>query len=113
MSDETALRYIAIIRDSVVVSVVVASDSDSLEIIAAVNNADSITDVSELAQRPGPGWLVDGSSFRPPQPYPSWNWEGSEWLPPVPVPNDGSDNSYEWNENTLGWDVVPNEISGD
>jgi hypothetical protein len=45
-------------------------------------------------------------AFIPPKPYPSWvlNENSCLWEPPVPMPDDG--NIYQWNENTLTWDIV-------
>lgn len=46
-------------------------------------------------------------AFIPPQPYNSWilNDETCLWESPVPKP-DMSENFYEWNENTLSWEIV-------
>lgn len=45
--------------------------------------------------------------FMDPKPYPSWSLDTETffWVPPIPMPND--DLSYEWNEETTSWDVVP------
>jgi hypothetical protein len=43
--------------------------------------------------------------FIEPELYPSWTIrEGSRWFPPVKRPVDGK--SYEWNEETISWDLV-------
>jgi hypothetical protein len=42
--------------------------------------------------------------FIDPSPYPSWSLdENFDWQPPTPMPID--DNLYEWNEETLSWDL--------
>ena len=48
---------------------------------------------------------INRNAFIPPKPYPSWilNEETCVWDTPVPYPQDG--NLYEWNEQTLSWDL--------
>ena len=48
---------------------------------------------------------INKNAFIPPQPYPSWNLNEQTclWDAPIPYPNDG--NLYEWNEQTLSWDL--------
>ena len=48
---------------------------------------------------------INRNAFIPPKPYPSWilNEETCVWDAPVPYPQDG--NLYEWNEQTLSWDL--------
>lgn len=43
--------------------------------------------------------------FLYPKPYDSWTIDTDTWLwiPPVAKPTDG--NRYDWNENTLSWDI--------
>jgi hypothetical protein len=65
------MRYIAAIRAGVVVSVVVAADDDPLPVIAEVNQADDVIDVTDLTPRPGPMWTWADDEFRPPAPFPS------------------------------------------
>ncbi len=45
-------------------------------------------------------------AFIPPKPFPSWTLDEFSclWQSPIPYPNDG--NMYEWNEDTLSWDLV-------
>lgn len=39
------------------------------------------------------------------QPYASWSLdENFDWQPPTPYPTDGQ--GYDWNEETLSWDLV-------
>lgn len=46
-----------------------------------------------------------------PQPYPSWilNEETYSWKSPVPYPTveEGSDELYVWDENTISWLLLP------
>lgn len=57
------------------------------------------------------GGTYDGTNFWLPQPYPSWikNQELNEWESPVPYPviEEGSDESYVWDENTTSWLLLP------
>jgi hypothetical protein len=41
-----------------------------------------------------------------PKPYASWLRNGSHWEPPTPYPTDGL--SYEWVDEDLNWQVIPN-----
>lgn len=45
---------------------------------------------------------------RPEQPYPSWVWQDGGWMPPVPYPD--GDTFYSWNEDTLTWMAVADEL---
>jgi len=57
----------------------------------------------------GIGYTYDriNDVFYAPQPYPSWVLNQSTWLweATVPYPNDGK--SYDWNEATISWDLLP------
>lgn len=48
---------------------------------------------------------INRNAFISPKPYPSWtlNEETCVWEAPIPYPQDG--NLYEWNEQTLSWDL--------
>ena len=50
------------------------------------------------------GIEYDGTGFIPPKPYPSWVLNDYVWEPPVAMPDDGQ--IYNWNENTLSWEVA-------
>jgi len=56
----------------------------------------------------GIGYTYDKQrdAFIPPQPFPSWtlNEETCLWESPVAYPDDN--NKYQWNEETLSWDIV-------
>ena len=57
----------------------------------------------------GVGHIYDQQNdvFYAPQPYPSWTINAPTWIwqPPVPYPNDG--NTYNWDEQTKSWVLVP------
>ena len=57
----------------------------------------------------GVGYTYDEArdAFIEPQPYPSWtlNEDTCQWEAPVAFPNDGK--SYNWNESTTSWDLLP------
>ena len=56
----------------------------------------------------GIGFTYDSArdAFIPPQPYASWviNEDTCLWEAPVAYPTDGQ--YYEWNEDTVAWDLV-------
>ena len=53
----------------------------------------------------------DLDAFIHPQPYPSWvlNLNNYQWESPVPYPqiDNGSDETYVWDENTTSWLLLP------
>lgn len=101
------MKYVAIVRETVVTSVVVVNDDDNLSLVAQVNSADSVVDVTNLAPRPGPEWTWVDGTFRNPSPFPSWEWVDGSWQPPIPYPD--ASGSWVWNEETGSWDSVINE----
>lgn len=52
-------------------------------------------------------WDEARDAFIPPKPYNSWvlNEDSCLWEAPVALPDDG--NTYEWNEETTSWDLMP------
>jgi hypothetical protein len=52
----------------------------------------------------------DLDAFIPPQPFPSWtlNEVTARWMSPTPYPQDGR--AYEWDEETLTWKEVENNV---
>jgi hypothetical protein len=59
----------------------------------------------------GIGYAYDAQrdAFIPPKPYNSWilNEQTCLWESPIPYPTD--DEQYIWNEQTIGWDLVPEQ----
>jgi hypothetical protein len=59
----------------------------------------------------GVGYTYDAQrdAFIPPKPYNSWilNEQTCLWESPIPYPTDGE--QYIWNEQTIGWDLVPEQ----
>ena len=59
----------------------------------------------------GVGYTYDAQrdAFIPPKPYNSWilNEQTCLWESPIPYPTD--DEQYIWNEQTIGWDLVPEQ----
>ena len=53
---------------------------------------------------------ADLDAFIPPQPYTSWllDEETAQWKAPTPYPND--DKRYTWNEETLNWDAINEQL---
>jgi hypothetical protein len=60
----------------------------------------------------GVGYKYDATldAFIPPQPYASWllNEATAQWKAPVDMPTD--DKRYVWNEETLAWDVIDEQL---
>ena len=60
----------------------------------------------------GIGYKYDEAldAFIPPQPFPSWILDQNtcQWKSPVDYPNDG--NFYKWNEETLTWDAINEQL---
>jgi hypothetical protein len=60
----------------------------------------------------GIGYQYDQTrdAFIPPKPFNSWilNEDTCRWEAPVAYPQD--DNNYRWNEQTLSWDLIENNI---
>jgi len=59
----------------------------------------------------GIGYTYDEikDAFIPPKPFDSWILDENTclWQPPIPYPTDN--NVYEWNEETLSWDLSNNQ----
>jgi hypothetical protein len=59
----------------------------------------------------GIGYAYDAQrdAFIPPKPFNSWilNEQTCLWESPIPYPTD--DEQYIWNEQTIGWDLVPEQ----
>jgi hypothetical protein len=60
----------------------------------------------------GIGYKYDANldAFIPPQPFNSWllDEETCQWKAPVDYPTDGG--RYTWNEETLTWDVIDEQL---
>jgi len=56
----------------------------------------------------GIGYIYDRDrdAFYEPQPFPSWilDEDSCLWEAPIPYPSDG--NLYNWNEDTLNWELL-------
>jgi hypothetical protein len=96
------MRYIACVVADIVASVVVADDTDTLAYIGEINNADEVVDVTDYAQRPGPGWTWVSDTFRPPPPFSTWVWEDDTWQAPLPYPDEPG--PWVWNDDAISWD---------
>lgn len=65
---------------------------------------------------PGDTYREDLDAFILPSPFPSWilNETTFEWDPPIPKPDDiiteTSITTYDWNEETLSWDEIVEDI---
>jgi hypothetical protein len=55
----------------------------------------------------GIGFTWDGTGFAAPQPFASWTLDSNTylWQAPTPMPTDGK--RYEWVEDDLNWQEIP------
>jgi hypothetical protein len=103
----------ALLKDNVVVNVVVFDDDatpELMQIIAEDNNATHFLSCEEYGFTTI-GGTFDGTRLWTHQPFPSWikNEEFYAWQAPVPYPEieNGSDEFYVWDENTISWLLLP------
>jgi hypothetical protein len=100
----------ALIKNNEVFNVLVF-DSPSEETLLFFKNEHDADEVILATDKTSIGGTYDGIKFWLPQPYPSWikNEELNEWTAPVAYPTveEGSDESYIWDENTTSWLLLP------
>ena len=77
---------------------------DSGTVVNVITCEDTETKIVYTKDNPAyiGGDYVDGY-FYSPQPFPSWTRSQGLWVPPTPVPSDGY---YNWNEESLAWNLV-------
>ena len=100
----------ALIENGVVKNLVVADNIEWLQ-----NNLDGnwieMADDQSRESRLGIGWSYNDEYgvFFPPKPYNSWviNPDTLDWTAPIIRPEDGQ--SYEWNEDTVSWELIITE----
>jgi len=110
------MKHYACIKNGEVINTTIF-DNPSEELLSIfVNefNLDEVVIISDgdfLWNKVVIGGTYDGEKFWLPQPYPSWikNQETNEWEAPVPYPTieEGSDENYIWDENTISWLLLP------
>jgi hypothetical protein len=104
------MKYLAFIKDGKVLNVAVFEDPTN-ELLNHFKNEFELDEIVLATDKTVIGGTYDGTKFWLPQPYPSWikNEELNEWQPPVPYPiiEEGSDESYIWDENTISWLLLP------
>jgi len=63
-------------------------------------------DDPKLMASPGYTYDADRDAFIPPKPFESWllNEDTCLWEAPVPYPEDGG--VYNWDEETISWDLI-------
>jgi hypothetical protein len=99
----------ATIRNNDITNIIVFDNpsNDLLDFFKQEDNLDSIILATEKTVI---GGTYDGQ-FWSPQPYPSWtkNQQLNEWEAPTPYPviEEGSNEKYEWDENTMSWLLIP------
>jgi hypothetical protein len=100
----------AFIKNNNVINIAVFEDPTN-ELLDHFKNEFELDEIVLATENSVVGGTYDGSKFWLPQPYPSWikNEELNIWESPTPYPTieDGSDESYVWDENTISWLLLP------
>ncbi len=100
----------AFIKNNQVVNVAVFEDPTN-ELLDHFKNEFELDKIVLATDKTEINGTYDGTKFWLPQPYPSWikNEELNEWESPVPYPEieEGSDEKYVWDENTISWLLLP------
>jgi hypothetical protein len=100
----------AFIKNNNVVNIAVFEDPTN-ELLDHFKNEFELDDIVLATDNASIGGTYDGFKFWQEQPYPSWvkNEELNKWESPVPYPEieDGSDEKYVWDENTISWLLLP------
>ena len=104
------LNNYAFIKNNNVINVAVFEDPTN-ELLDHFKNEFELDEIVLATDKATINGTYDGNKFWIPQPYPSWikNEELNEWQSPVPHPvtEEGSDESYVWDENTISWLLLP------
>jgi hypothetical protein len=86
----------------------VEGDTQTIERVKSEFNAVAYYPIGDVITRLNESvWM--GSYFTPQKYFPSWIWDESlmDWQPPTPYPS--GDKFYDWNEDTLSWDLSPEQ----
>ena len=101
------MKYLAFIKNGIVVNTAVFDDEVSDDFLSLVKDQHEIDALVPVGTNCAIGHEFDGTNFWGPSPYPSWVKGENEWQPPKLYPTDGND--YVWNESSLDWDRLPSE----
>jgi hypothetical protein len=105
-----AINNYAFIKDNIVINIAVFEDPTN-ELLNHFKNELELDEIVLATDKAAIDGTHDGTKFWLPQPYPSWikDQELNEWQSPVPYPTieEGSDESYIWDENTTSWLLLP------
>lgn len=105
----TILNY-AFIKNEQVLNIAVF-ENPSNDLLDNFKNEFELDEIVLATDKAAIDGTYDGTKFWLPQPYPSWikNEELNEWESPVPYPSieEGSDESYVWDEDTTSWLLLP------
>jgi hypothetical protein len=100
----------AFIKNNNIINVAVFEDPTN-ELLNHFKNEFELDEIILATDKATIDGTYDGTKFWLPQPYPSWikNEELNEWSAPVTYPTveEGSDESYIWDENTISWLLLP------
>ena len=103
----------ALLKDNVVVNIVVFDDDASPELMQSITEANNATDYLSCDEYglTTIGGTFDGTRLWTHQPFSSWtkNEELWCWQAPIQYPEveEGSDEYYIWDENTISWLLLP------
>lgn len=120
-------HFAALNEENLVTQVIVVANSDTADKDGVENEAIGIEFCTNLLggrwvqtsynanirkNYAGIGYKYDANldAFIPPQPYASWVLDEAtcQWKAPVDYPTDGS--KYTWNEETLTWDAINEQL---
>ena len=101
----------AFIKDNEIVDVAIFDDPSEqlLDQFKNLHGVDYLIKINN--EHAGIGGTFDGINLWPIKPYPSWikDQETLTWIPPIPYPivEEGSNDTYRWDEETLSWILNP------
>ena len=105
----TEINY-AFIKNNNVINIAIFEDPSN-ELLDHFKNELKLDNIIPSTNKTAIGGTYDGAKFWLPQPYPSWvkNEESNDWEPPAPYPEveEGRDENYVWDEETISWLLLP------
>jgi hypothetical protein len=104
------IYHYAFIKNNNIVNIAVFEDPSN-ELLNHFKNEFELDEIVLATEKTVLNGTYDGTKFWLPQPYPSWikNEELNIWESPTPYPTieEGSDESYVWDEDTTSWLLLP------
>jgi hypothetical protein len=95
----------AVINNKTVINIISA---DSLEVAQEVTGNVCIEYTDEAPLQISWYWDDTANNYIMPAPYTSWiyNYELKTWQAPTPMPEAEDGKFYNWNEETISWDLL-------